>query len=131
MTALDLILETEKFYTENPNKRGIKINTNGFQDGCQYLTDDGRKCAIGRCMITPTTTMNGDPYGLWDENLRDNNEISKLIFEDILKPEYKGLSIELWKSLQMWHDNPDNWDKNGLTNKGKVEMYDIKSQFKL
>ena len=66
----------------------LNPETRAFDDGaCMYLMPDGRKCAVGKCMINPDSRIQGSVnriYGL----------------ENLLKPEYRGHEVKFWLSLQ-------------------------------
>jgi hypothetical protein len=36
-----------------------------------------------------------------------------------MKEEYRNIAINVWQHLQSFHDLPDYWDENGLTQTGK------------
>lgn len=111
MTKLEIIEETAAFY--NKNNRGTAY-PNGTGALCEYLTKDGRMCAVGRCMIAPKNDMIGSICTVNANLLRDN--LGGL--EAALKPEYRGHDIDFWMKLQGFHDNVAYWDENGLTQEG-------------
>lgn len=112
MTKIEIINETIKYY--RTNLRGIKANT---LNSCQYLTEDGAMCAIGRCLINPQEAMDigiGDVHDFYDESGEN--------LDSMLKPEYIGHNYDFWSDLQSFHDDNACWalDKKGnkLTTEG-------------
>jgi hypothetical protein len=112
-TKLEIINETVAYYSEDPKRRA---NVAGF---CHYLTDDGRMCAVGRCLSDEGLKIAKDYRG------RIN---SKLIA--LLKEEYHIDNSEFWINLQNLHDSAENWDDNGLTAIGKLVVEDIMDLYK-
>lgn len=115
----EVLLETINFY--NSTNRGFDED----KGMCVYETADGNHCAVGRCM-----NANGLAFG---KHLVDSgrpsavssvHERSHSGIDYYLKPEYKGLSIEFWSSLQTLHDNMYCWDENGLSDLGKKYVSD-------
>ena len=110
----EVLLETIHTYTSN---------NRGFDDDkcmCVYETEDGKQCAVGRCM-----TQNGLAFG---KHLVDSGKPSAVAsihekshsgIDYYLKPEYQGLRIEFWEALQTLHDSSHNWDEKGLSKLGK------------
>lgn len=120
----EVLLETIHAYTSN--NRGYDED----KAMCVYETEDGKQCAVGRCM-----TQNGIAFG---KHLVDSgkpstvasvHERSRSGIDTHLKPEYQGLRIEFWKSLQHLHDTSWYWDEMGLSKLGKQKaesLFDIK-----
>lgn len=101
-TAREIIEETAAFYTsENRAKPD-----NGRR--CQYLTKDGRMCAVGRCLTDPARIEGNYIFLQSIPNL-----------DDELKPEYRGHPINFWQDLQRLHDYTFNWNNEGLSNDGE------------
>ena len=108
-TTTEIIEETASFYTSK--NRGY--NT---AKGCMYRTFDGKKCAVGRCILDEKLDMFAPLRGsilhvaaaLPDKEPLDN----------FLKPEYRGHSLKFWYNIQNLHDMEDNWDSNGITPEG-------------
>ena len=105
----EIINETVGYYSEDPTRRAIYTDKHGFTD-CRYLTDDGKMCAVGRCLSTPPKGDFGDVYEL----------DTKIDLEKSLKPEYRGHALEFWYTLQAIHDTAQSWDNTGLTNQGRA-----------
>lgn len=116
MTKLEILEETANFY--NSYNRGY----NKYSYGCEYLTSDGRTCAVGRCLIDPKVFMK-EYIGSID------NDYAKEILEDNLKEEYRGHSNSFWLDLQMFHDNPCFWDENGMTENGITYYNNLKKKW--
>ena len=91
-------------YVADPSKRAI--TETGV---CQYLMDDGRKCAIGRHILPGTynkTCENQSAYGLVMNN--------PSMFPDWMSK----LNKSFINSVQSLHDGTLFWDDNGLTSRG-------------
>lgn len=108
-TPLELIMETVEAYKGNSN-RAIE----GGQ--CKYLTEDGRKCAVGRCMNDGPWQMLNVTFILLDVK-----------FEECIKPEYHDIPIDLFYSLQEFHDDFYNkfFMENDVTDIGKDFIGDL------
>ncbi len=117
-TKIEIINETVEFYSANPlNRRAISQN-----DGCQYLTSDGRKCAIGRL-------IKDDKYDKkFEGRCCDNDYYIKL--EDILMDEYKGHSTEFWSGLQSLHDSSKFWYTDRLSIEGEKRVQELLLKYK-
>ena len=112
MNAIQLIDETVSAYAADPPALRSRDNLGT----CMYVTNDGRKCAIGRCL-----------------NKKFVHQAARHNFEHILsqvKARYKGFSQQFWRDLQELHDNNKNWDKNGLTEYGQTEVRYMKGTYK-
>ena len=85
------ILDTLLPYKEDPTTCAID------GDSCVYLTEDGRKCAVGKHM----------KKGRWQEVITDvigiNREfgIEKVLKKSALK---QGFTIKQWELIQRYHD---------------------------
>lgn len=91
-------------YVADPSKRAI--TESGF---CQYLMDDGRKCAIGRHILPGAynkTCENQSAYGLVTNN--------PSMFPDWMSK----LNKSFINSIQSLHDGTLFWDDNGLNPRG-------------
>jgi len=112
---LDLLQETVDFY--NLNNRGF----NEEKETCEYITHDGKMCAVGRCMIDPKV---GYAENLTVNNLvfKDNNITS---VDDLLKPEYRGYPVSFWVELQGLHDTQAMWTDEGLSARGEQQVKNI------
>lgn len=116
-TRAEIIEETYDYYVPDPSKRGL--NKHG---GCEYLTNDGKMCAVGRCMLNP------------EKHSTPKRKISTPIcdIEDIdseLKLDYRGHHTDFWEDLQNWHDGQSNWNKFGVTKKGQKKFDELKEKW--
>lgn len=99
---LEILEETKDFYLEDPERIAYVGG-----EGCVYLTDDGRKCAVGR-MLTPEglkfaiEEKAGGVYSLF-RLVKEHQETTGQNFE-CFKPEYQGLSKDFLCKLQEFHD---------------------------
>jgi len=110
-TKLEIINETVAYYSEDVNRRAT--NNNG---GCEYKTEDGRMCAVGRYLIhelpKPSSGVSVQPLNC---NL-----------DDFLMDEYSGHSVEFWSCLQSLHDRAEYWNATGLTESGQSYVNKLK-----
>lgn len=107
-TAREILEETAAFYTSE-NRAVVKGgHGNHGSVSCHYLTNDGKMCAVGRCLI--------DPSEITNEPVIDIPQL-----EDRLKSEYRGHPIDFWSDLQDLHDSPNNWNREGLSTQGEDE----------
>ena len=107
-TKIEIINETVAYYSEDPLRRGL------FRGYCQYITIDGRMCAVGRCMIDPRTESPDAQIG----------QIER--FERKLKAEYRGYTKRFWGELQRLHDVSEHWNEEGLTKEGEIFLQALK-----
>lgn len=116
-TMLETLRETSEAYTSETRAIASVGSVN-----CQYLTDDGRMCAIGRCMLHPEDFTD-------TESIRDIYERADDDADEIMKPEYRGYPLEFWDELQDLHDTSANWDHWGLSPAGRKQARDIAAEF--
>jgi hypothetical protein len=127
-----LIRETLEFYDKNP--RGMDYN--GI---CAYIiTEDGRKCAVGRCLNEKALTVI-DQQGLQSEMFRTlRHKLKNLMDESPFNNrEYDNIHIDLWGALQLWHDDINrcnfhldpNITEGRVTPKGHAEIEKILKEF--
>ncbi len=128
-TKLEIIEEVASSYTSLT--RAVDPKQYGT---CRYLTEDGKKCAVGRALTDEAqehlaTCHSPNPYA--DElafnmlSLDDQHEVVQNgieLFDNSLDPflkeEYKGHDPKFWANLQNLHDNSHFWDENGLNDAG-------------
>jgi len=79
-----------------------------------YSTEDGRTCAVGRCLTDPSGFEKRFPRKSL-ETIVGSHYISVSDFENLLKDKYRGFPNELWRLIQNLHDVRDNWDAIGLS----------------
>lgn len=112
---LALLEDTVKYYSEDTSRRAMgKID-------CEYLTEDGRKCAVGRFLVEDfgyksfnTCTSVTDLYATYGST------------DEFLIPEYRGYDIDFWVKLQQLHDTEPFWNDEGLTDEGNASVERIK-----
>ena len=57
-TKTQIIHETVDFYSKNTSeRRAIEIDKKHQDSSCQYLTKNGKKCAVGRCISDKILTL--------------------------------------------------------------------------
>lgn len=95
-TYTSIIEEVAQFYSEDPSRRAK--DDAGI---CCYLTDDGRKCAVGRYLSDPEKFRHARCNA---ENLLLNASIQALM------PEVQHLKdTDFWQRLQRFHDDDRHW----------------------
>lgn len=110
-TIKEVVLETIEYYENNPERRAV--SSIGY---CEYYNrETGNMCAVGRCMKDPTQNYH---YGIVDLN-KEGIEIEEEDVHKEMKEEYSNIPIAVWQHLQSFHDLPDYWNENGLTEDGK------------
>ena len=91
MTKQQFIIDQLKPYFEDPSTCGYDSDL----QRCQYITADGKMCAVGKNLIDPKSTING--YGLTHVLGED---------QENLKPEARGKLLEVeWDDVQSIHDS--------------------------
>lgn len=133
LSAIEIIDETVQYYSEDPKRRAQSVkdiwkegDPIGSKYMYQYITIDGRMCAVGRCMIAPQIEWEG--YANYIESSNDiegyNGEL-----DNLLKEKYKGHPEEMWAAIQSLHDTDEYWNKNGITAEGKKYVKKLKEQW--
>jgi len=114
-------------YVKDPSTRALTYNEDGKQKGCAYLTLEGNKCAVGKCLIEDE---NAD---YWDSE----EDVFFLVplaldmsLDDILKEEYRGHDIRFWSDLQIMHDDSQRWARDGLSDYGVERLNGLKSKYR-
>lgn len=110
-TKLEIINETVEYYS-HPNRRA-----QGKYNGCEYITKDGRMCAVGRCLKDPDKLRNLSP------------DADELDLENLLKEEYLGHENEFWYDLQTLHDSSIHWKDNKLSAQGTKFVEFLKNKW--
>ena len=116
-TAEQIIEETSKHY--NSNNRSLLFDSMGDPiivsgtkiQSCAYNGEGDKKCAFARCCVTEIPP---------EFEGKSTNVVLDKLGQSILKPEYRGQTRNFWDRLQNFHDNPDNWNENGLTKDGSI-----------
>ena len=112
MTKEEIINETVEYY-KDASKRGYN-DSNGR---CEYLTESGNMCAVGRCLIPGSLMMSNSSLGKKMQHCRVSaKEVTNL--EQILKPEYRGHSSHFWMLLQSLHDTNEFFDDVTMNEEG-------------
>jgi hypothetical protein len=102
MTTDEIIIETILFYLEDPARRAQETPSRR----CRYLIpEDGRKCAVGRCMTGAALAEFGDTRVDFETLLYDNSVTA----DELLLPQYRGHPPEFWLALQTVHDREEVW----------------------
>ena len=109
---LEFLDETVAYYSEDVNRRATNVG-----GSCFYLTEDGRKCAIGRYI--PPKKYSSDFEG---------RSVKGDIF-NCLPKKIKELGEVFLIKVQTFHDGDENWDENGLTMFGKEDYKNIVKEF--
>lgn len=130
-TVRQIVNETVEFYENSPRA----IVTEKALDGkprvkCLYLTPNGQKCAVGRCMENEhAEALQGKLLGL-DEAVAS---LGLHHVDDLLRHEYTGKPAEFWEELQSLHDRDDCWiieeSANKLSPEGERKARWIKEYF--
>jgi hypothetical protein len=103
--------DTLDYYGTDTSRRATVYYTLGIT--CQYRTDDGRKCAIGRHI----------PDEYYYEEL-EGNSINNRIFK-VLPENIQKLGVKFLENVQKFHDNTAAWNKDGITGHGKIMYLNI------
>ena len=128
LTEREIVEETCGYYSEDTNRRAVidvrNSATSTFETRtvCQYRTDDGRKCAIGRMLNEDGIEKFGYAEGGVDDICQDDFSLFKKLY---LKPEYRNLTLKLALELQELHDGEQYWTDYGLSTFGRDKVEDI------
>jgi hypothetical protein len=115
MTKEEIINETVEYYKDE-SKRGY----NAANEQCEYLTESGNMCAVGRCLI-PGSLMEsffGEPRLAQSMRNCGLSVLDVANLEEILKPEYRGHSRNFWAQLQILHDCSDHFNDGTMNEVG-------------
>lgn len=110
---LDFLNETVSYYSEDISRRSI---SNSFS--CEYLTDDGKMCAIGRHI----------PKNKYNKSIENLTVNSDEVFS-LLPKRIKNLGQFFLCHIQTLHDSDECWDENGITETGYEKINNIKLEF--
>lgn len=118
-TRQELLDNTIKRYAQTPKKRATN-----YHGGCDYLTKDGRRCAIG-AELTELQAKKLEQKG---------GEIGEYgitsLFEYIPK-RLKIMGLNFLLDIQGLHDTHEYWDSEGLTEEGQSRINYIKEYYNL
>lgn len=126
-TKKEIILETAAFYGEDPSRRAV-IKEDG-RAKCRYLTEDGRKCAVGKCLIEGEKILSVGIVGAMSAELVDGQVHDIANLEDILMPEYRGHDTDFWARLQEFHDCDVHFTDTGLSEDGEHKLEFLLEQY--
>ncbi len=115
--ALALVQETIEFYGKDPEKRRAFVVGWDGRKKCVYVSADGRKCAVGRCLTQPKLIRQAIGRDL---SVSDIARFKAGRFQSLFKPEYRGYPLEMWEELQRLHDSERNWSQTGLSPLGEM-----------
>ena len=111
----EILKDTVDYYRENPEGRRA-VDKNG---DCEYTTDDGRHCAIGRYMRAEfLDTEWKENHGVGVYGLSSNVDY-------YLKHDVRGLDIDFWRDLQDLHDSVGNWYRGKLFTEPANDLSDV------
>ena len=112
-TAVEIIQETFEFYSD--------VSKRAFDEKCVYLSENGNKCAVGRCM---NDKADFNFIGYVDEYCNDNgltSEEEEYPLDAHLKEEYHGHTLQFWSNLQDLHDTSVFWNDKGPSEQGEKQ----------
>jgi hypothetical protein len=92
------ILDTLLPYKEDPTTCATYVNERGVTR-CSYLTDDGRKCAVGRWMKNGDWQNNRQP--IYPMVVYGDYKLKDILMDEAVKI---GLSVDEWVMIQKYHD---------------------------
>lgn len=105
-TKKEIIDETVAFYEEDPTRRAL--DNHGLK--CQYITADGRNCAVGRCLtdevLEEIENSCGNLNFMGVGPLMKHNDRGDSMFRE----EYRGHGVSFWVALQTFHDGVSYWN---------------------
>jgi hypothetical protein len=114
-TKLEILDEVVNYYNQDPSRRAV---IDDFR--CEYVTEDGRMCAVGICLLEPDTMPQVD---IADERLVEDHITFTHKTMMRFKPEYRINDVKFWQGLQKLHDSKLNWTPEGLSLEGKHEVH--------
>jgi hypothetical protein len=121
MTQEQIVRETVAFYTSKNRAavESVRPDNGCTSTQCLYLTDEGKMCAVGRCM-----TKKGLEDVLVSHLKSSAHDLDDAFYgiDKLLKKKYHGQNISFWANLQRLHDNKNWWDENGINGRGKAEV---------
>jgi hypothetical protein len=118
-TRQELLENTIAFYSEDVTRRA-------FDEGagvCMYHTEDGRNCAIGRELKSPST------FGVATDSTNEAIGATELMGE--LPKRLSSMGENFLGDIQAFHDCSVNWGMYGLTDIGKARVSTICIQHNL
>jgi len=118
MQTLEEIMSPYMFDTSRRAKTGAS---------CLYLTSDNRKCAVGSMLTDSALNEFGKFIGCVYTLSTQAKGLKKM-----LRHRYKchATRLDYLNALQNFHDAPENWDENGMTNTGCMNLQALKDKIK-
>ena len=95
---IEVVNDTCKYYAEDFSNRHAYDQVSGV---CQYLTEDGRKCAVGRLLDIPSE------HPAWT-SLAGSSGLFNYYGKKILPERLRAIPINFWGRLQIMHDDSYN-----------------------
>lgn len=118
----EIIEETVAYYAADP------VGRRAVNKRCQYITDDGKMCAVGRCLIDPQMVENILSNEDWCGSTWELIEMFGSI-DSILQEEYHNHETDFWINLQCFHDNPSYWTETSLSEDGEKKVERLLTQW--
>ena len=118
MQTLEEIMSPYMFDTSRRAKTGAS---------CLYLTSDNRKCAVGS-MLTDSAL---DEFGGFVGGVYTLSAQAKGL-KKLLRHRYKchATQLDYLNALQRFHDASENWNENGMTDIGCMDLQVLKYKIK-
>lgn len=121
-TKKEILEEVFQYYAADPSRRATNA-----EGSCRYLMEDGRKCAVGRCLIEGKKICFG---GMQKDPIFAEIQVNQIDnLDSHLLPEYRGHSVDFWQELQYWHDYCGNFTETGLSEKGERDAKFLLNKF--
>lgn len=96
MTELELVQDTINYYREHPRAANE-------EDHCQYKTNDGKMCAVGRFInwdkVEDVKYVNEKFGSISNLDLWIYEELQGLLLDEVV-----AVDREVWEDLQGYHD---------------------------
>jgi hypothetical protein len=107
LTKVEIIEETAAFY--NSNNRAID------NESCMYITSDGKKCALGRCLTEESLQLVHSKFeGMSALKIAESHDLDTLLL-----PQYRGkYGSVFWRDLQFLHDTAKYWNDEDINGYG-------------
>ena|SRR5437899_12894836 len=116
---LAFLEDTVKYYSEDTSRRAT------VRQRCRYITDDGRKCAIGRHL---PDNLCKDLQEIADT---ESGSVSNRNIFEKLPEDLKYLGVAFLEEMQGLHDRESEWGSQGLSKEGENTLMGIKRVYNL
>lgn len=123
LTKHEIIDEIAGLYTLSTRSMGLVTNDSNCPSDtpvCKYNGDGGKVCAFAhmvreesRCKLIENKTANA---------LIGNG----VILDTDLKEQYRGHEVAFYGNIQRLHDSEENWNENGLSDRGRRAVANLK-----